>query len=71
MLPRSLFLKTAVTGTRVEDLVEIGGTCEDIYWRILMVYGRTAEWTDLSSIDIKQAEEPLRQFCLCHGSTAS
>ena len=59
-----LSLRTAVTGTKLEEIVELGGSYADIRNEILHAYGQTAEevWKDL--ITMKQGGESFRQFCL-------
>ena len=59
-----LSLRTAVTGSKLEEIVKLGGSYEEIKGEILLAYGQTAEklWKELTSI--KQGEESFRQFCL-------
>ena len=59
-----LSLRTAVTGSKLEEIVELGGSYDEIKTEILLAYGQTAEklWKEMMSI--RQGDESFRQFSL-------
>ena len=59
-----LSLRTAVTGPKLEEIVELGGSYADIRNEILHAYGQTAEEVWKNLLTMKQGGESFRQFCL-------
>ena len=59
-----LSLRTAVTGSKLEEIVELGESYDEIKTEILLAYGQTAEklWKEMMSI--RQGDESFRQFSL-------
>ena len=59
-----LALRTAVVGTKLENIVALGGAYQDLKNEILIAFGQRPEeiWNEL--INAEQAEESFRQFCV-------
>ena len=61
---RPLSFRRAVTGTRLDEIVPLGGIYEEIKREILMAYSKTLEhlWKEL--VTLQQRNESLRQYSL-------
>lgn len=59
-----LALRTAVTGSKLEDIAALDATYEQIKREILVEYGETPEqiWRELTKMT--QTNESFRQFCM-------
>ena len=59
-----LALRTAVLGTKLESIVSLGGTYQEIKKEVLLAHGQTADklWRQL--ITTTQGSESFRQWCV-------
>ena len=58
------FALTAVTGSKLEEIVKLGESYDEIKTGILLAYGQTEEKLWKEMISIRQGDESFRQLSL-------